>query len=271
MVVRRLRRGENPRKPAVVEEELEDEEVTEEEVEEGTEEVALDELDFEDEEAEEEDVVEEVPVKRGRGRPRKVDAPVKVVKVVPVAKKTVPVLTKKTVGRIATKAVVEEDEEPKAKVRRLPAEDKVAQASAQELGTALLEVLDAGQSLMLRKVGSTYAIYKVDADVFTAKGKRGRGNRAIKLNAFFDIAYSDEFKTWINEWTPLTYEEKVALAKKEGVTWENHETPKIDVMRLSDAMRTKRGVAKWRPEYESKAARDALMYQGVEAAESEEE
>lgn len=264
MVVRRLRRGESPRKPAVVEEELEDEEVTEEEIveEDEEEEVGLDETDFVEEDEEEAPVV-----KRGRGRPRKVEAPVKA-----VAKKTAPVLAKKVVRTVA-KAVVEEDEEedeePKAKVRsvRLPAEDKVATASVADLGSALLEVLDAGQSLMLRKVGSNYAIYKVDANAFTAKGKRGRGDRAIKLNEFFDIAYSDEFKAWINEWTPLTYEEKVALAKKEGVEWENHETAKIDVMRISEAMREKRGVAKWRPEYESKAARDALMYNGTEAAE----
>ncbi len=270
MAVRRLRRGESPRKPAVVEEELEDEEVTEEEVvedEDVVEEVGLDEADFEDEEVEEEDVVEEAPVaKRGRGRPRKVDAPVKA-----VAKKIVPVLAKKTVVRPVAKSVVEEeeDEEPKAKVRsvRLPAEDKVAQVTIADLGSALLEVLDAGQSLFFRKSGSGYAVYKADASLLMPKGKHGA--RAIKLNEFFSIAYSDEFKAWINEWTPLTYEEKVALAKKEGVTWENHETAKIDVMRISEAMREKRGVAKWRPEYESKAARDALMYSGTEA-ESEE-
>jgi len=149
-------------------------------------------------------------------------------------------------------------------------EDKVAQSTGNELADALIAVLDAGHSIAFRKVAGKYVFHKSGElatvqQLATVKLEKNVLTRA----QMEDIAYTQAFKDFYAAWREFTYEEKLEIADKEDVTWERHENPKIDVMRLTAALRTSRGIDKWRPQYESRKARKNLVEFGIQLEEED--
>jgi hypothetical protein len=63
---------------------------------------------------------------------------------------------------------------------------------------------------------------------------------------------------WINTWKAKSYAEKKAYAKKAKIKWEEHADERIDVMRITQAVREAEGIEKYKPEYRSRQARAAL-------------
>jgi hypothetical protein len=68
-----------------------------------------------------------------------------------------------------------------------------------------------------------------------------------------------EYLDWQKQWGSLTYEEKVAWAKKLKVRWEDSGAVRINTIRMAQGVKDKLGVKKYKPEYSSGASRHALQ------------
>lgn len=124
-------------------------------------------------------------------------------------------------------------------------------------GTFNLGQMEVGKVYTITCIGDGVYTFTVDrADYAVHKSKP----RALGLvgKAYWDEVLNPDFKTWSAEWNELTYDEKVAKAKKAKVTWESHVDTKINVMRMTMAMTTALGLEKYKPEYSTKSARLAL-------------
>jgi len=222
------------RKP--VEEEVEDEEV--EEVEDT--EVEEDEVDVEeeDEDYEEEGEEEEPqPVKKlvSRGiAPR------------PVAK--LPMVQAKPVPKQLKLEKVEEEVAPAKTVKVMKVEETVV---ASVLMEAMKQLAD-GKVMIVTNLGNGKFSIGHSDNLPTGATSKLRGN------AYYDAVVSPEYEKWSAEWKTKTYEEKVRFAQKKKITWDEYPNPKVDVIRLTEAVRTALGIEKYRPEYRTRASRAAL-------------
>jgi len=117
--------------------------------------------------------------------------------------------------------------------------------------TGLLEAMDDGNSLLITKLETgKWQISTTDAKVVGRGFKRGRD---------YDMEVEDpKFHEWRDEWRALSFEEKKKRAKKAGATWEPHDNPQIEVIRMAEAYRAKLGIHKYKPEYRTYAARAAV-------------
>lgn len=126
-------------------------------------------------------------------------------------------------------------------------------------GNAISAIFDAmaeGQIAVLKKVDSRTILMTLtdeDAGLSVAAGPR-----KLSGKEYWQEVLDPDYNEWREEWVELTYEEKVARAKKAKVKWEEHENPKVDVMRLTEAYRKHLGVHKYKPEYRSRSARSAV-------------
>jgi hypothetical protein len=156
---------------------------------------------------------------------------------------------------------------PAAEVLSADPDDKLGQGSAAELAEVFYHLLKSGITLTIRKVGQTFIISEgvIKDDVADVLSSRGRVRKALTGKQVEEITYSDEFKEYYEEWSQLSYEEKVAKAEEEGVEWERHENAKVDLMKLSTAYRIHHGIEKYRPEYQDGKVRKLLRDHGLDA------
>lgn len=155
-------------------------------------------------------------------------------------------------------------------VPEITPDDTVASATGNELADAIVAALDAGQTLMFRKVGPKYVIAK-GADATIVEKVVEKTGKAMTRTEAEAIAMTDEYKEFQGWWPELSFEEKVKHAKKEKVTWEEHDSDLVNNMRLTMAYMDKVGISKWKPQYASSKARRALEYDGVELPDPEDE
>ena len=204
-------------------------------------EVEEEELDDEEEEEEEEEEETPAPVRKA-----KVPAP----KPAPV--KAVPAPAPKPVAKKAPAPLPEDDEEEE-KTPAAPVKIKGANAMVVDglLAGAMTALAD-GKSLVITALGDNkYSIVMGEAAAKPTKKLRGA--------EYAQEVLSPEYIKWMSEWKLKTYDEKVAFAKKIKVTCEAHTTPQINVMRVTDAVRTKLGLEKYKEQYRSRSARAALL------------
>jgi len=104
-----------------------------------------------------------------------------------------------------------------------------------------------------------------NASVVPVSAKMQSSGRGLKGRAFEREAYSSKYYTFHYEdagdgqpWTGRSVEDKYAYADELGVTWEKYDNVTVDTMRMVKAIYEKLGIEKWKPEYKSKVARDAL-------------
>lgn len=122
--------------------------------------------------------------------------------------------------------------------------------------SAIFDAMAEGQIAVLKKVDSRTILMTLtveDAGLSVAAGPR-----KLSGKEYWQEVLDPDYNEWREEWVELTYEEKVARAKKAKVKWEEHENPKVDVMRLTEAYRKHLGVHKYKPEYRSRSARSAV-------------
>lgn len=229
VVKRRLVR----RKP--VEEEVEDEEVEDEDLEEEEEEEVEEEE--EDEEEEEEVVVKKAPRGISRHADKKAQKPPKVEKPAP------------------KKVKVEEPEEEEEEEEVIPAKKiKVQKVEETVIGSILVEAmkqLGDGKVVVISSLGhDKFSVGYSDAVAAVKEKIRGK--------QYWDIVASPGYKSWNHEWHQKTYDEKVKFAKSKKIKWDTHPNPKVDVIRLTEAVRAALGVEKYKPEYRSRSARANL-------------
>lgn len=178
------------------------------------------------------------------------------VKPVKVARRGVPavVADKSTPPADIKKRVISKsDPEPELeKEKRAPiavkaVDDQVADA----LFGNLLDTLAEGKALIITRLkGNKYQV--TQADALQASGRK-------MTNAeVWNQVVNPEFLDWHAEWNEKSFEEKKKHAKKVKATWEPHDDPRIEVMRITQAVREAEGIEKYKPEYRSRAARAAL-------------
>lgn len=199
----------------------------------------------EDDDEEEEEEEEVKPVKK-TAPISKSPAPAKI-----TTKIVVPPPPAKTAKKVAA-PVEDEDEEEEVKQ---PVKVKSVQTTVVEgLFEKLLLGMEDGKTMSIKKVGDDKWHVSLTEPVAAPTGK----NAKFAGQEYWREITSDEFNKWQEDWKQLTYAEKVQKATKAGVKWEQHSNPKVDVMRLTEAYRTHMGIEKYKPEYQTRAARQAL-------------
>jgi len=128
----------------------------------------------------------------------------------------------------------------------------------------LFDALNDGTSVTITKLGKDkwQFVTGIAATAAPVSAPKGRGLTGM---VFAREAYSEEFFKWHFEdagsgkpWGEMTSEERYAFAEEIGASWEEHDEPRVDAMRMGQAVREKLDISKWKPEYESRAARKAL-------------
>lgn len=147
--------------------------------------------------------------------------------------------------KVNEEPAVEMDEEPEP-------ESTSVKMDTVQLFNSMLTRLAEGDVLHIKCVASSeYEVSISSSTTLTSVPEKP----VVKVSV--DDMLTDEFKEWRKAWAALTYEEKVEAAEEAGVEWDRHENPKVDVMRLSAAMREAEGIEKWKPEYSTRKARAA--------------
>lgn len=163
---------------------------------------------------------------------------------------------------------------PVAAVRLTPAASKQVAELEIDFFTKLLDHLGEGKAVFItRVVGAdpiSYSVRMTDGDVSGKRaGKLPRGS----TKAFEDAVFSEEFKQYAfvdsgtgltNEdgtpkgWIQLSREEKREFATANSIEWEHADNDQMDMIRMSEAVRTAFGIEKYKPEYNTRQARDEL-------------
>ena len=122
----------------------------------------------------------------------------------------------------------------------------------------MLEHMEVGKVLLVTKQSdSSWTIaLSTQNDVIMKLAKSGTNKLTGK--AFFDEVINPEYLEWRSEWKELTYAQKKSKALKLGVTWNEHPNPKVDVMRITEAVRKHLNVQKYKEEYRSRSVRGKL-------------
>lgn len=179
--------------------------------------------DFEDEEDEE----EEAPPPKAKSRR--------------VTRKVVPPPAKKA------EAPAEEEE---AEEETTVAVKRVDTVVAENVLTGLLDALDEGQAVVITRTGAN--TWQLSSGDGVAPTKKLRGQE------FWNEVLTPEYQEMEEWWGDLDYDGKKKLLKKEKIKWEAHENESVDLIRIRQAYMEAKGIEKYKPEYQKRAAREAI-------------
>lgn len=128
---------------------------------------------------------------------------------------------------------------------------KVAADVAGGILTGLLEGMNNGMAVVITRTGEGKWMFTTGV-ASVAAGPKLRGKE------YWETVLTQEYKEWQEEWTTLTYAEKVTKAKKMKVTWDRHDDERVDNIRVSAAVQAALGIEKYKPEYRTRAAQERL-------------
>lgn len=75
-------------------------------------------------------------------------------------------------------------------------------------------------------------------------------------NQFWEEVCTPEYLQWMERWSTLTTEQKIASVDRESIEW--HDNEAVLLIRLASAFMKKAGIQKYKPEYTTRAARDRV-------------
>jgi hypothetical protein len=198
----------------------------------------------------------------------------------PVVKKAAPVAPKpvavpvKPVAKPAPAPVAPKPVAVAPKVAPTPIPQKADEAVALAGATLadLFELMINGHSLILSKEGDSFILSmdagKAGAKPVTAKAAAPvASGPKLRGDAFWKEVLSEEYYSWYYEdagqgkpWGEMTQEEKVALADEIGVDAASyaHDDQRMANMRMVEQVQKTLGLEKYKPQYKSAAAREAL-------------
>jgi hypothetical protein len=120
----------------------------------------------------------------------------------------------------------------------------------------ILEMMETGKTLVITKEADNTWIVNISTQGGVIS-KLASYNR-LSGRQYYEEVTSEEYLQWSKEWKQLTYSEKKSKAIKMGVTWNKHPNPKVDVMRITDAVRQHSGIEKYKPEYATRLSRSRI-------------
>lgn len=203
------------------------------------------EMDFDVEEEEEE---EEQPVVR-----RKVVAPAtsnvkRVTSSAPApVNKVAPVPSKKVVDE-EDEEDVEEVAAPVKKTVLKPVTDTVMSS----MFMALISSMADGSSIIITKIADNK--WSITSGESVQQKKSG-----LKGNDYWKEVLDPAYVEWSKEWTAMSAEDRIKLAKSKKVQWKEDPDPRVNQMRCTEAYREAMGIEKYKPEYRSRKARKELQ------------
>lgn len=142
----------------------------------------------------------------------------------------------------------EEEEAPAPKAKKVKLE-KVDDTMVSSIVLELLLSLEDGQAVLFQKSDGGFSISTGEAVETTKK---------LKGKAYWEEVTDPKYREWDEEWREKSYEEKVKFAKKQKLEWNEHENPRVDVIRLTQAVREHLGIEKYKPQYRTRSAREAV-------------
>lgn len=122
---------------------------------------------------------------------------------------------------------------------------------------ALLAALQDGLALVVTPLNNGALEIVATPQEKSAAKKASRAN-VLTGNAYWQEVLTPEFREHEREWLSLSLDERKKEAKKLKVKWEPHDNPKVDAMNMTTAVRAKLGIEKYKPQYQSQAARKLL-------------
>jgi len=128
---------------------------------------------------------------------------------------------------------------------------------------AILDALDDGKTLIVKVTEDGYQVSMTSVAVATAtvvpQTKKLRGDdfwREVLDPEYYKFNYEDAGNG--KGWYDMSPEEKVNFADELGVEWEEKDDDKVTMMNMVRAIFKELGLAKYKPEYKSASARNAL-------------
>lgn len=133
----------------------------------------------------------------------------------------------------------------------------------------LFDVLKVGTSLVVsREDKGTWVLSLCESEAVSKSGGNGKTaapTHKLRGDAFWQEVLTPEYYSWYygdagggKPWGEMTSDEKEALASELGVEFEGSPDPKINALKMVTALLDKLGIEKYKAEYKSSAARDAL-------------
>lgn len=159
-------------------------------------------------------------------------------------------------GTPVPEEIQEDGPEPKAEAvrpQRAPRGESVVESpvevGAADLVQALFTQASTDGKLILVQPGKAGAfLVSLAVQPVAAATPKGKGYKEEDF-------WSDEYKAFKEWWTPMSAEEKEAWAVENDVTWAAHEDPLVNNIKLSIAVQAAKDVSKYKPGFESRAAR----------------
>lgn len=113
-------------------------------------------------------------------------------------------------------------------------------------------VVDKGKAVVISAgKGDTYVIHATSESEFSV-------GRASTRQEYREEVQTEEYREWREQWGKMSTEEKLQIAEEVGAEWEEHEEPKINMMRVAEAVREAKGIEKYKEEYNTRSKRNKI-------------
>jgi hypothetical protein len=124
----------------------------------------------------------------------------------------------------------------------------------------IMKAMREGEAVMIKCLGvNTYQVSVIPNDIIVSKTGFQYLKKGITGRQYWLEVLNPEFEEWSKKWNAMTYSEKLKYAKSKKIKWESvPDNPKLDVMRMSEAVRKAENIEKYKPEYMKRSARSKI-------------
>lgn len=118
--------------------------------------------------------------------------------------------------------------------------------------TDVLNDLKVGHAVVItREDKEKYSMRVLETDEFSAKPTMSKAE-------YLGIVYTEAYTEFERSWGVKSAEERLAYAKKKKIEWDEHDDHRINMLRLTQAVREAEGIEKYKPEWNTKAKRSKI-------------
>jgi hypothetical protein len=154
---------------------------------------------------------------------------------------------------------VPKEESPQPIVEKIPAKKEVP---VEERGRIVIhdnvlmdiveKIVDKGRAVVISKgSGKDWLIHAEDESEFAI-------GRASTLDEYNNEVMTSAYLEWFGKWDKMSMEEKAQFAEESKAEWEAHPEPRINSMRMAQAVREVSEIVKYKEEYSSRSSRNRV-------------